>query len=432
MHRFVLVTVLGIAPIVAAQNQEIWVDAVMGNDANPGTASMPVRSITQGCALANGGDTVTIRPGLYSGGATGELLPIKMGQTAPQPNVRIRGLEAVYIDLEGQQNTAFVLTDGASGGRLTNLRFVNADLTQWWTKAIESARNLTNYEIDHCIFDGVNRGIILWEASPDVSGVRIHHNLFVNLGNDAINAFEKEGANEISNNTIIGRVMGTNYVGILVESPSARIVNNLIVGMRDAFATGTGASPASFVANDTWMNSRNWVGGITTPPTGNFAVDPLFLVGSGYDFQLQSTSPLRDAGAAVAPTKDLADHSVPIDSDRSGSVEAEVGAFELAAVSMVAGYDAVAKVARLGVIGPAGSPATILFALDDGAFALPGFPAILLDPATLLPFATPPANLPISLQFPITPPPPGYRLVMQAIAVDAGTLQPSNQTWLQW
>lgn len=424
--------VLALAPTAATQGQEFWVDAALGNDANPGTAAMPLQSITRACRLANGGDTVTIRAGIYSGAATGELLPIRIGQSAAQIGLRIRGLGAVYLDLEGQPNAAFLLTDGASGGRLTNLRFINSDQTQWWTKTIESARNLTDYEIDRCIFDGVNRGIVLWDATPDVSGVRVHHNLFVDSSNDAINVFEKEGANEISNNTIIGRLVGANYVGVLVDSPNARVVNNLIVGMRDAFAAGPNASPASFVANDTWMNTRNWTGGITTPPPGNYAVDPQFLNGAGHDFRLSPTSPLRDAGAAVGAAKDQADNSVPIDSDRSGTIAAEVGAFELAAVSMLVAYDAVARRVNLAVSGPVSGPATILFALDDGAFLLPGFPAVLLDPGTLIGFSTPPASLPINLQFTITPPPLGFRLVMQAIAADAGTLQPSNQTWLEW
>jgi hypothetical protein len=419
-----------LATALPGQPREIWVDATLGNDADAGTADKPLRSMTRAATLAIAGDTISIRTGTYGGSATGELFPIRL--TAPA--LRIRAVGRVIVDLEAQAVAAFVLRAGASGGRITGLWFFNADRTQWWAQTIETQGALTDYEIDRCVFDGVNRGVVLWESAPNLDRVRVHHNLFVNLGNDAINAFEKEGSYEVANNTIIGRTAGPNYVGILVESPNARIVNNLIAGMRDGFATGPGTLPASFVANDTWQNQQGWVGKITTPPPGNFAIDPQFLVGAGDDYRLSFQSPLIDAGAAVAAAKDRLGYPAPIDSDRNGSILPEVGAFEAPHVHMTAVWSAGTSTAIVAVTGLNGMPGTILFALDDGAFQLPGLPTILLDPSTLLAVTTAPAPLPINISAPVTPPPPGFRLVMQAIVADAssGTLQPSNQTWLQW
>jgi hypothetical protein len=425
--------VLLIACALPAQGKELWVDAALGNDADAGTADKPLRSITRAVAVAVAGDTISIRSGSYGGSATGELFPIRVG-TPARPALRIRAVGNVVVDLEGQGVSAFQLGAGASGGRITGLWFINADRTQWWAQTIETQGALTDYEIDRCVFDGVNRGVVLWESTPNLDNVRVHHNLFVNLGNDALNAFEKEGRYEIANNTIIGRTGGPNYVGILVESPNARILNNLIVGMRDGVATGQTTVAASYAANDTWQNQQHWVGKFTSPPPGNFVLDPMFLIGAGDDYRLSLQSPLIDAGVAVAAAKDRLGYPVPIDSDRNSALAPEIGAFEVAHVHMSAAWNAGTNTATVTVTGPAGMPGTILFGLQDGAFQIGGLPTILLDPATLFAATTAPAPLPINISAPVAPPPTGFRLLMQAVVADAGssTLQPSNQTWLQW
>src|SRR5690606_18902326 len=80
---------------------EIWVDAVNGNDQNPGTAAQPVKSLTRGLALAQAGDTVFVLPGVYSTMLTGEVFPLQLGFSSLHDDVVVQGLGQAVIDVGG-------------------------------------------------------------------------------------------------------------------------------------------------------------------------------------------------------------------------------------------------------------------------------------------------------------------------------------------
>lgn len=433
MHHFGAILLLGAA--LAAQQARVYVDSALGSDANPGTAAQPVKTIGRGLALAAAGATVTVLPGIYGPAASGETLPIQLGVTLPHQNVLLRGLDGVVFDCGGATQTVLQVGLSAAGARITNLRFVNSDQLGWWTHVIENNGPVQDVEIDRCVFAGVNRGVVVWDGTPHVNGWKIHNCLFVDLGNDAINVFEKDGFNLVFNNTVVGRTSGPNYVGILIESPNDLVANNLVVGMRDGFLCGTNAAPAAFLHNDGWNNRSFFSGSIVTPPPTNTSLDPSFVNAGGGDFRLQATSPLIDAGFASVPARaDLAANPGTIDGDRNGSLLPDVGCFELPVITLVTTYDRPTGATSVSLSGAGGLVGTVFFALEDGLLTLPGIGPLLLDFGTLFPVVLPLAPVPLRVTGTIGPQAPGTSLVLQGLALEtaSGRIYPSNSSRLQW
>lgn len=436
MRRLSLLPVL-FALCAPTSAQEVFVDSTRGNDNNPGTAALPVRSVTRGIALATNGSTVSVYPGIYGPSQTGEVLPISIGMSLQHANLLLRALGPVLIDLGGGTATCLRIGGNAPGARVTGFAFSNSDRTGWWTRVIELETGATNVKIDRCRFDQVNRGIVIWERSPDVTGCRVHHNLFTSLGNDAINDFEMQGANLLDHNTIVGRTTGLNYVGILVESPAVRVINNLVVGMRDGFTAGVGAVGTSFRHNNAWQCTNAFAGSITTPPPTNTAVDPQLVNQGGGDFRLQPGSPLIDGGDPQVPMAADPDRNpVPVDFDRNGTLLPDVGAYERSLAQATYSYNRttgqIAITLTTGITTP--TLGALFFSLDEAVVPLTGVGPLLLDLALLMPYTTPASIPPINLQTVLPPIPPGIALVMQGALLDPSRTQLvlSNAARLQW
>ena len=69
-----IILTLFTAPASAA---DYWVDAVAGNDTNPGTELLPFATITYAIATGGAGATITVLPGTYDA-ALGEVFPITL------------------------------------------------------------------------------------------------------------------------------------------------------------------------------------------------------------------------------------------------------------------------------------------------------------------------------------------------------------------
>lgn len=426
--------------VAASPAQEIFVDAARGNDANPGTAARPVRSIGKGVSLAGNGGKVTILPGVYSAARTGERFPIRVGASVQQNGVWVRGAGssgAVVVDLGGSTSAAFFVGSLAAGGRITNLTFRNSDRKGWWTRVVQGGTfagppTADHFEIDRCVFDSVNRGIVIWGRSK---GWRVHHNLFVRLANDAIDEFDTQGAHAIHHNTIYAAPGGPAFVGILVESPNARVTSNLIVGMRDAFATGRATLPSSFVANDTWKNRNAFTGKITKPPPGNYAVDPRFRNAAAGDLRLLPGSPLLDAGwPGSGPAADLDDGPGAVDGNGDGRVVPDVGAYEIQPVRTTIAFQRASGALKVDLAGSPGQIGLVLLGLREGAMDLPGIGTLLLDPRGILPVVVVAGALPATWRATAPAQPPGVQLVLQgaAYAPARPAVTPSARGVLRW
>jgi hypothetical protein len=429
---------LAFVTCLAHAQQELWVDPVLGSNANPGTFAQPLQTLTQAVSLAGPNTAIELLPGRYGPLVNGETLPLTLG--GAQQNLVIRGIGTVVIDLGGSVNPLFRLVTGADGARITNLTITNSDQVQWWTRAVNSGSGVNsgnaaaNVEFDRCRFVNINRGFVLW-TSDNVQGWRIHDNLFVNCTNDAI--LEYSGNNEIYNNTF---VTGT-WKAYISDSPTSHCYNNLIVGYNIAFESNN-------AANNVARYQSNWIWQTTTvaqgqgmaaglPPGNVVGQDPLLVNPGAGDYHPTAGSPLVDAGTpAIFARADLDGVSRIVDSDHNGSLLPDVGCYESTPVHLGATWDPVARLlfvnANSSVPGAFGF---VLFCFDDGLVQVPGQGPILIDQATFIPawLTSPlPGNWVLNLNG--SPPfAPGQRLVMQAIAIVPGAtaLCGSNQVWTQ-
>ncbi len=426
-----------VASLATAQ-QELWVDPVLGNNANPGSYSAPLQTITQAVALAGAGAQILLLPGSYGPNANGETLPITLGQVA-QPGVVLRGIGAVTIDLAGSASTVFRLVNGAHNCRITNLTVTNSDRTGWWTRAVSSGTgagsgNAANgVEIDRCRFVHINRGIVLW-VQDNVQGWRVHDNLFDDCSNDAI--LEYAGNNEFTHNTFVTGA----WKAYISDSPTSLCANNLIAGYNIAFeCNNAAASPARFRNNWLWQCTTNaqgagFAGGV--PATNVVGVDPQLVNPAGGDYHPAPTSPLREAGdPAVFLRADLDGVARLVDSDHNGTLLPDVGCYESTPVALQAAWLAGQTVLSITLTSSvANSFGFVFFAFDDGLIQIPGWGPILLDPLTASPFYLAgllPQAWPLVFQGVVVP--PGTRLVMHGLGLVPGTphLLGSNQVWVQ-
>ncbi|MFO1077022.1 MAG: DUF1565 domain-containing protein [Planctomycetota bacterium] len=446
MHTPFLVSfgaaMLAVASTAAAQ-QEIWVDPVNGNDGNPATYTLPLHTLTAAIVLAGPNGKIHLLPGVYGPNTNGEALPFNIGQI-PQQNLVIRGIGApgdVVFDLGQSASTVFRMINGADGARVTNITIQNSDQTGWWTRAVSSGSGVNtanaamNVEWDRCIFQNINRGFVLWTAD-NVTGWRIHDNLFVNCTNDAI--LEYTGSNEINHNTFH---TGT-WKAYISDSATSICYDNLIVAYNIGFECNNTAAPLTrFQGN--WLHQVTTVQqgsgmGSAIPSTNVVGVDPLLVNPAGGDYHVQAASPTIDAGVAVPFARaDLDANSRVVDGDLDGALEPDVGCYETTPLHLDVTWDPIAGLMWFnGSSTITNAYAFVIFSFNDGLVTLPGQGPILVDQATYVP-AFLQGVLPHQWVIPFTSytPPPGQRLVMQILGVApnhvGGAVFGGNQVWVQ-
>lgn len=428
----------------ATTAQEIWVDPATGNDGNPATYALPLRTLTAAIPMAGPGARIHLLPGTYGPLANGETLPFNLGQT-PQQGLVIRGIGApgaVVFDLAASSSTVFRMINGADNARITNITIRNTDQTGWWTRvvssgsAVNSGNSAMNVEWDRCVFQNVNRGFVLW-TNDNVTGWRIHDNLFVNCTNDAI--LEYTGSNEICHNTFH---TGT-WKAYISDSATSICHDNLIAAYNIGFECNNAASPPTrFQGN--WLHqcttAKQGAGLAGALPTSNVVgVDPQLVNPANGDYHVQATSPTIDAGTAVPFARaDLDANSRIVDGDRDGVLEPDVGCYETTPLHLAVTWDPVSRLMWFnGTTTIPNAYAFVAFSFDDGLVQFPGQGPILIDQATYVPFLLQ-GVLPNQwvLSFANYTAPPGQRLVVQILGVApshvGGAVFGGNQVWVQF
>lgn len=411
---------------VPLQAQELWVDATLGSDTNPGTPTAPLQSITAALTLVVPNGTIYIRAGTYSQSTTNEQIPLQLGTGLAHQGVTLYGFDGAILDLQNGRGTAIQVGTNANGGRITGLTFINMDPTDWWTRVISAGTyngqgSATGFEVDRCKFIDVNRGIVLWQGVPIV-GWRIHDNLFLRLGNDGINEFDTGSANQIHDNTFVTNLQ----LGILSDADQTLILNNVLTGQRVGVASSGSPTAATMRvrANDFWQNTVDAEGAAFpggAVPSGNFTVDPLFVNPTSDDYHLQAQSPLIDAGDQQPFQRADLDH-VPggVDSNLDGTVITDIGAYETTPVTVTASAtNGVSMTFQISSSASNIPVAVVLFGLDEGVINLPGLsPILIAQSALIVPAFT--APMPYGATLLIPPLPAGTRIMVQGFGFAPG------------
>jgi len=126
-HALRLVTVVAVAvllvplgvPVASAgvgEADTYWVDATAGSNSNPGTEAQPFSTITYAASVADGLDTIMVRPGNYNTG-TGEVWPVVLdGESL----VGVGGRSVTTLQGDGDHQT-LVISGWTAGDRLEGL-----------------------------------------------------------------------------------------------------------------------------------------------------------------------------------------------------------------------------------------------------------------------------------------------------------------------
>lgn len=165
-----------------------------------------------------------------------------------------------------------------------------------------------NLEVSGNSFQG-NPATVVWGISSQVfvennqiqtgatglrfenSQVQISRNLITQCRTEAVRFIQTSG--NFFNNTLSG-----NGHGLVLENSPATFFNNIIVSGDGVgiSATGTAAIRYNNVWNNREGNYRNCTGG-----PGAISVDPLFVGGTPFSYQLTKNSPCIDAGDPASP-----------------------------------------------------------------------------------------------------------------------------------
>src|SRR5690606_42132099 len=97
MRSLICLALLCTAPPVTAQN--LWVDAAIGSDTNPGTAASPLHSITAANSFVTPNATIFIRPGIYSVATTAEQFRLQLGNGILHDGVTLYGFDGAVAPL---------------------------------------------------------------------------------------------------------------------------------------------------------------------------------------------------------------------------------------------------------------------------------------------------------------------------------------------
>ena len=138
-------------------------------------------------------------------------------------------------------------------------------------------------------------------------------------------------------NNIVNNIAESNDCGISVYGCSPTILNNTIVDNSNYGVSCVDSPSPRIVNNIIWRNGDDLNGCTATYSdisdcdlgTGNISVNPMFADASGGDYHLQSSSLCIDAGTNTgAPSEDIEGNARPQDGDEIGGAVTDMGAYE--------------------------------------------------------------------------------------------------------
>jgi hypothetical protein len=317
--------------------------ATTGNDANPGTAAQPFRTIQKAADIVNAGDGVLVENGVYTGGAT----VVYINRSGTEANrIVFRAANRWGAIINGNNNASttgiaipggFVWVEGfevRNTGRYGIDTDVGHDQVVIGNNVHDIGRACTSGTGGIVGIDAYASGLVIagnWihdvgRFSPGENGcmqpnnnwqnhdhgiyngigtnVFIVNNVFYNLTHGwAIQRYDGGGEVVhglfITNNTFIGANPNRDaQIIIATETTNLVIANNIFYLPATAGVWfdggGTGATLTGNVATGELQ-----IGGSSLVLSGNLAnTDPLLVNAGSFDFHLTAASPARNAGVA--------------------------------------------------------------------------------------------------------------------------------------
>jgi parallel beta-helix repeat protein len=359
--------------------------SVNGSDSNPGSQSLPFRTVQRGVNALSAGATLYITSGTYAEalssfpGGTSWSTPVTVAaspgnQVILQPpsgsnNVLTMAsstiayviIDSLILDGTNLSNTStnwgngIYVGGGANHIKVTNTEIRNAPGAGILTAGgVQANQFLNNRVHDNGRHAQLTHGFYIDSSGNTISGNTVYNNAAWGIqiyGSDNLPSNNLITKNTVYNNTRLG-----NGGGIVLSSGSANVAyNNIIYGNNGGYAVeiSFGGGPSNTrVENNTISNQygidigsdasgtlvqNNIVSGSNanisnqgkaSTVSSNFVGNPLFVNVASANYHLQATSPAIDAGITIA--------EVSTDFDgitRPQGAAYDIGAYEYATLS---------------------------------------------------------------------------------------------------
>ena len=353
MRRFqlqslaVLVSFSLAAEVVSAATFHV---ATTGNDANPGSASQPFRTVARGIAVAVNGDTVQVAAGTYAenlamdedlvlqGAGAGQSIidgsgagPCLVLQNVPA-TVRVSGFTfrngilgvvssggsptiadcAFTGNLSGGQQISGAFQ--MNGGSPTVLRCTFADNSVSGIGGGSGALTARECSFTNNVGQVFGGGVYLRANSGPVSALLTRCRFFGNRAPFSSSNIYLDGANFTVTDSLIDTTSPSGGSPVVIDASGAQIyvTNCTMAGpnaivrpradsyleMRNSIVWGTGTQAGISVSNSSLTVAYSNVKNFSNPGAGNISTDPLFMNPAAGNYHLQATSPCINTGSA--------------------------------------------------------------------------------------------------------------------------------------
>lgn len=404
-----------------------YIDAVNGSNANTGTSwGDSWSTISHAVASTAYDDTLLIAPGTYDAGL-GETFPIDMqarrfhGVAGPSRTIVDGGGSSVLFTGSHWEGEAVIqglwLRNGSRAvdldvacymydcvSQLTLRDVIISNMSDvgvhghMWTDWLDASLlvNLERVIIEQCgkAFEIDATGITNHPDTPPTAyGTLVCTDSLIRDNGSGVTGFGSgdPGANWVSLD--IWRCTFTGNAGMAITAGWDAHAN-----VRNSILFGNGGD----ISGDTVVRYSNTEHS-TFPGIGNISTDPLFLDPFGGDHRLVFGSPCVDRGDPVEPPGwDLAGSARPVDGDLNARERVDMGAYELAPLSLT-GVPAIGTTVQLEFWGPANGVSTLYWLRGAPVTPIPtpygeyelGFPRSAF--ATVATAPGPPVALPLTI-----------------------------------
>lgn len=357
-----LISSIGAALLLAisldAQTTHIYVDATTGNDANPGTKTLPYKTLTKAITSKKANAVVHVQPGVYGPATTGDFWDstAKAGKSIDMvgyTNFEIVGADRAkcIVDFNNKGGVwGFLVVNGSStnGVEIHDLTFKNVTDTStaqtvWGSGAIWTWTG-KKINIHHNEFVDTLSAVVIYGGTDSA----VHNNLFRHTlvppkwtpVGVRVRITGPTGRGErvsVYNNIVYGLTSANVKVGHGISwsndaaNPPQWVANNIVIGCDKGYPDAKLGGKVTVESNIAFNCTTNF--GFATLPKTNLAVDPKLVNPAKGDFHQASGSPCYEAGYPMGLAfmdNDWFGSNRVVDNDRNGSAIPDIGLEEVA------------------------------------------------------------------------------------------------------